>query len=270
MKGEVIRVGHDRHEERLAFAVVERVLAATVEPYDICGRQRAVDALVHHPTGQTAALEVSSIGPEDESRIVNYLGTRGHSKRVAGVSRTWVIEVPRDFHPAEMRKIERVLPRCDASGAERLSELAGKHEDVDSLLTQGVRGHSVAGSTRQLVYFMLPVMGGFPGRGMASLADELAEYMCASKMQSKLKKLAATGLKERHLLLIVRPSAFSFPVYDGLAFGGPLPGGMPILPDGLTQVWLLTGIEAGGVVRGIAGQGWTRDHPYNKPHELAG
>ena len=144
------------------------------------------------------------------------------------------------------------------------------HEDVDSLLTQGVRGHSVAGATRQLVYFMLPVIGGFPGCGMASLADELAEYMCASNSAVEAEEVGRDRADGGHLLLIVRPSAFSFPVYDGLAFGGPLPGGMPILPDGLTQVWLLTGIEAGGVVRGIAGQGWTRDHPYNKPHELAG
>jgi hypothetical protein len=69
-------------------------------------------------------------------------------------------------------------------------------------------------------------------------------------MQSKIEKLARSGLDERHLFLHVRPSAFSFPVYDGLSFGGPLPtrpAGLPAgLPGGLTQVWLFTGFTEGG------------------------
>lgn len=119
------------------------------------------------------------------------------------------------------------------------------------------------------VYFVLPAFGGFTGRGMASLADELAEVLRTPKMQLKLDKLAATGLRERHLALVVRPSAFSFPVYDGLSFGGPLPGERPWLPDGLSQVWLITGIQAGGVVRGISGSGWYRDHPYQNANGQA-
>ena len=114
---------------------------------------------------------------------------------------------------------------------------------------------------------MLPGIGGFSGPGMASLPGELAEALCTPKMQSKIRKLAVAGLKERHLFLVVRQSAFSWPVYDGLAFGGPLPSGVPFLPEGLSQVWLISGIRAGGVVRGIAGHGWYRDHPYDKPDE---
>ena len=47
-----------------------------------------------------------------------------------------------------------------------------------------------------------------------------------------------------------------------MAFSGPLPEAAPRLPGGLSQVWLLTGVRAGGVVRAISGEGWRRDDPY--------
>jgi hypothetical protein len=268
-------VSQERREERFAFDVVRRILATTVEPYDIGGRQGAVDAILHQPDGSMAALEVSSIGPNDEARIIHYLGNRGYCKSIAGVTRRWLIEVPRGFHPADMRKFDRLLPWCEARGAEHLSELAGANQEVDDLLNLGMRANVLPNAAGQSdadmsrVFFVLPPMGGFSGRGMTSLPDELAAVLSTPNMQAKIRKLAATGLEERHLLLIVRPSAFSWPVYDGLAFGGPLPSEAPLLPNGLSQIWLLSGIRAGGVVRGISGRRWYRDHPYDEPDDLA-
>lgn len=265
-------MSQERSEERFAFAVVARVLAVTVEPYDVRGRQAAVDAILHYPDGRTAALEVSSVGPEPEAGILNYLGVRGHCRSIAGLTHTWVVQVPRNFHPADMRKIDEVLLRCDTSGAKSLGELAGEGQDIDDLLRQGVRATGTASAPGQAgsrVYFVLPAMGGFSGPGMASLSDELAEALGTPKMQSKIRKLAVAGQKERHLFLVVRPSAFSWPVYDGLAFGGPLPTETPRLSEGLSQVWLVSGLKAGGVVRGVSSRGWYRDYPYDKPDDLA-
>jgi hypothetical protein len=81
-------------------------------------------------------------------------------------------------------------------------------------------------------------------------------------MQSKLEKLAASGLAERHLFLIVLPGTFRHPVFDTLAFSGRLPDAAPYLPGGLSQVWFLTGVRAGGVIRAVSGEGWRRDDPY--------
>jgi hypothetical protein len=263
-----------RPEERFAFAVVGSVLPGTVEPYDRCGRQRAVDAILHHPDGRKAAIEVSSIGPPDEAAIINYLGTRGHCKTVAGVNRRWLVQVPRSFHPADIRKIEMVLSWCEARGAEHLGELAGEGPEVDDLLRQGVRADAITSTASRMepaesrVYFMLPPMGGFSGRGLVSLPGELAAALRTPQIQKRISKLVASGLEERHLVLIVRPSAFSWPVYEALAFGGPLPTEAPLLLDGLSQVWLLTGLQAGGVVRGISGRGWYRDHLLDRLDDL--
>jgi hypothetical protein len=46
-----------RADEDAAFAIVGKVLDVAVEPYDLGGRQNAVDALLHYPGGQEAALE---------------------------------------------------------------------------------------------------------------------------------------------------------------------------------------------------------------------
>jgi hypothetical protein len=269
------KVGQERPEEQFAFAVVGRVLPVTVEPYDCDGRQRAVDAILHHTDSRASALEVSSIGPDREAAIMNYLGTRGYCKSVAGLARRWRVNLPRDFHPADMRRIDFVLPLCEARGVENLDELAGDRPEVDDLLQQGVRANAVSNAASRMdsagsrVCFALPAMGGFCGRGLASLSEELDQILRAPNIQSKLSKLAESGLEERHLFLIVRPSAFSWPVYDGLAFGGSLPTEAPTLPYGLSQVWLLTGLQAGGVVRGISDQGWYRDHPFDNLDQLA-
>ncbi|WP_338595502.1 hypothetical protein [Saccharopolyspora sp. SCSIO 74807] len=82
-------------------------------------------------------------------------------------------------------------------------------------------------------------------------------------MQSKLEKLAASGYEERHLFLSVRPHAFSFAVYNNLAFGGPLPDESPRLPAGLDQLWLVTRWKDGGVIRAIANREWRRDYPFD-------
>src|SRR5258708_3640973 len=103
---------------------------------------------------------------------------------------------------------------------------------------------------------------------LPGLAGELGERLGAPRIQSKISKLAATGRAERHLVLIVRPSASSYPVYDALAFGGPLPGQAPSLPAGLSQLWLLTGIREGGVVRAVAGDRWSRSDPFDPPPHL--
>jgi hypothetical protein len=104
---------------------------------------------------------------------------------------------------------------------------------------------------------------GREGEGIEPLPDELSTVLTSQKIQLKIDKLAATGLEERHLLLHVRPSAFSFPVYDGLSFGGQLPSRPACLPGSLNQVWLVSGWAVGGVVRALADGTWHRDHPFD-------
>jgi len=250
------------YQERLAFAVTATVLGVKVEPYDRAGRQRAVDAILHYPDGRTAALEVSSTGPDDEAPIQHFLGDRGHSKTIPEVNGTWIVELPRRFHPASMPKVERALRQCEEQGFKLLAELATADPDVSRLYGQGVRALLTA-ATGSKAYFVLLPTAKPPWAGATGLPGEVDTLLGTERMQSKLAKLADSGKAERHLFLVVLQAAFSLPVHDLLAWGGPLPGGVPHLPDGLSQLWLLTGVVAGGVVRAVSGQGWHRDAPYD-------
>lgn len=249
------------YQERLAFAVTATVLDVTVEPYDRDGRQRAVDAILHYPDGRTAALEVSSTGPDDEAPIQHFLGDRGRSKAIPGVNGTWIVELPRRFHPASMRTIEKAVRQCEERGFTLLAELAASDADTSQLYGQGVRAFLTA-ATGSKAYFVLRPTTRPPG-GATGLPGEVDALLGTDRMRSKLAKLADSGHAERHLFLVVLQAAFSLPVHDSLAWGGPLPAGVPQLPGGLSQLWLLTGIVAGGVVRAVSGQGWLRDDPYD-------
>ena len=118
-------------------------------------------------------------------------------------------------------------------------------------------------ATGSRVHFVLLPTAGPIGPGRGGLPDELDAVLSTERMQSKLDKLAASGRAERHLFLIVLPGTFRHPVFDTLAFSGPLPDAVPHLPAGLSQAWLVTGVRAGGAIRVISGEGWRRDYPYD-------
>jgi hypothetical protein len=254
----------DRAEEQFAFETVRRVLGLVVEEYDIAGRRSAVDALLHYPDGRSAALEVSSIGPEDEARISSMLARRDQHRRVvAGLARSWIVSVPRSFHPRDLRALDKAILRCDQRGA---TDFKGSD---DPQVREWRRHRVTAFATSEtspapaVVWVVVNSLWGFADRGALTLSAELDVVLGEAKMQSKITKLAATGLSERHLFLQVRASALSFAVYDALSMDRPLPDGVPSLPAGVSQLWLFSGWKPGGVVRAVAGRGWDRVHPFD-------
>lgn len=260
--GRAETVTAESYQEKLAFAVAAAVLGVTAEPYDRDGRQRAVDAILHYADGRKAAMEVSATGPDRETPIQHYLGQRGHSQTMPSVTGTWVVQLPRTFHPADTRKVEEELHQREERGVRPLSELTAADVDLGELAGRGMRADLIR-TTGSRVHFVLSPTARPHRLGPGGLPHELDTLLGEERMQSKLSKLAASGFAERHLFLLVLPGTFKQPVFDALAFGGPLPETAPHLPGGLSQVWLLTGVRAGGVVRAVAGQGWRRDAPYN-------
>lgn len=161
-------VGVSELVERFAFEFVGRVLGVRVEPYDVAGRQRAVDALLHYPDGHTAAVEVSSVGPESEARITNVLAAGAQTRRPVGLEHTWMVQVPRDLHPVELRKVDEMVLECERRGFATLAELAEHDAAADELRDLGVSAFIApwrAGA--QPTIWALPAMiAGFTGTGM--------------------------------------------------------------------------------------------------------
>jgi hypothetical protein len=148
--------------------------------------------------------------------------------------------------------------RCETEQVDRFDDATD--ELTMNLVEAGVRAWSSrqneAGPTS--LWVLVAPLWGWTSQGAETLPEELADVLAGDKMRSKIAKLERTGCDERHLFLHVRESAFSFAVYSVLAFDGGLPTVAPQLPGGLTQVWLLSGWAAGGVVRAVNEEGWSR------------
>ena len=177
-------------DERFAITVAGRVLGTDVREHDIDGRQHAVDAIVHYRDGRTAALEVSSVRAEKDAGITGFIAERGASRTVTGLRRNWLVEVPQDFHPADVRKVEDALRACEEHGMHRLQDLAGHDRAVREMLDGGLRGHAADGpgdaqdTSGSRVYLMLRPLGGFTGRGLAALPGELADVLETGLMRA--------------------------------------------------------------------------------------
>ncbi len=249
-----------RPEEKYAFNVVGRVLGVEVEPFDIEGRQGAVDALLHYLDGRCAALEVSSIGPQDEARILNFLDSNGIRRDIVGLTQLWSVYLPKTFRPRDLPSIDAALLECERSGFGSLSQ-GLFDEKLRDLLILGVSADVITMPqpvADPRAYVQVRGVGGGGGEGIQPLPGELAEHLRAPGMRENIEKLAASGFAERHLFLMVRPSAFSFPVYDELSSDGTLPAEPPQLPEGLSEVWLASERIEGGVVRATARGEWHR------------
>lgn len=230
----------DRPDERFAFDVVGRVLGVTVEEYDTAGRQNAIDALLHYPDGRAAALEVSSLGPSDEARITNVLAAGAQRRTISGLTKSWMVQIPRDFHPSGLRTVDQMLLRCEELDVTNLKHADSVDGLAEELLDAGVRMVATSAPAMEdpTVWVLTAPLGGFTDAGSDKLPAEVDTALTTDTMQSKL---AASGYAEQHLFLLVRPSAFRFSVYDNLSFGGPLPSELPQLPEELSQIWLASG-----------------------------
>jgi hypothetical protein len=72
--------------ERAAYELVPQFLAEGVlaEPYDRCGRQGAIDFLLHYRDGRTGAHEVTSYPASDSSMRICVRGTAYCHTSVSG------------------------------------------------------------------------------------------------------------------------------------------------------------------------------------------
>lgn len=70
--------------EKAACAIVRRVLGVEIEPWDVYGRQNAVDALLHYPDGRVAAFEVSKLAADGAIHLDSLLGREDFSWPLPG------------------------------------------------------------------------------------------------------------------------------------------------------------------------------------------
>ena len=238
------------------------VLGATVEPYDRDGRQRAVDAVLHYADGRKAALEVSATGPDGETPIRHYLGQRGHSQTVPGVTGTWIVQLPRTFHPADMRKVGEELRQREERGVRLLSELTATGVDLGGASRPGRarrphRGRRLASPLR-LASDSGPAPS-WPGRPRPRTRRLARREEGAVKAEEAGRvRLRGTASLPHSLAGHFQAAGLRHPCFQRAAARNRSPvarrAGPGLAPDGSTS--------RRGRPGGDAGQGWYRDAPY--------
>jgi hypothetical protein len=168
----------------------------------------------------------------NEARLMSVLAKEGYKRAVTGLMSSWVVWVPRDLNPGRLHLLDQVLRHCEDRSLTVFEQAASDSEAVDELLDLGVRGivTDELGANGSVVWVLPDMIAGFTEAGGSELLAQVTEALDDEKMQGKLDKLAASGHEEQHLFLSVRLLAFSFAVYNNLAFGGSLPDKAPQLP----------------------------------------
>lgn len=94
-----------------------------------------------------------------------------------------MVQVPRDLHPAELRKVDEMVLECERRGFATLDELAEHDAAADALRDLDVSAFIAprrAGA--QPTIWALPAMiAGFTGTGIATLPSELGAALAADK-----------------------------------------------------------------------------------------
>lgn len=258
-------------QERAACTTAERVLGAVAEPWDVRGRQGAVDAMLTLADGRRAAFEVTALAEDGALHLDAMLSRDGFQWPNPGrwwwtVSMGSVRDLPR------LKKIyPRVIEMCEAAGTahpERLRRVSGvDDEDLTWLVKESassMRGApdlpSRDGDVVRDVMVTPDGRGGVVDRSLSGLAPALRDAFRKKHLAAHLNKVALAGADERHLFIVLHDSALPSSVTDGLSMGDRLPPAPPPLPEGVTHLWLAP--QFGLRLLLWTPDGW-QQHPYD-------
>lgn len=263
-----------RDDERAACFVAERVTGAVAEPWDVKGRQGAVDAMLALPDGRTAAFEVMAYDEDYGIQIDKLLGADDNFWPVVG-KWWWTIRIGnRSDVPRLRESYGRIVQLCEAAGVERPDQLWSRHREVDPDIawlmessSSTMWGHSevpaIEGDKVRDVMVTSTGRGGGVDTSLRGLRAALVEMFAQDGVAKHLRKVAEADADERHLCLMIHRGALPFAVADGLWTGTTVPPEPPPLPERVTHLWLIP--ELGGRVLLWTPAGWQQHRPYGEP-----
>jgi hypothetical protein len=201
-------------EEQTACLIAERALGVTATPYDVDGRQGAVEAFLDYPDGRRGAFEVTKLATDGgvSLQLQSLLERDGHGWPLPG-NWWWTIKVG---HPRDLLRLPdiyaKIILKCESAGVREPRRLAPAaiDDDVRWLVEESsVRvlgypdvlaedGHR----TRSATVDQFSTWGG-SDESYSQLDEELSTAFNTTNIQRHLDKLRRTQADERHLLFWV-------------------------------------------------------------------
>ncbi|MEU5755356.1 hypothetical protein [Streptomyces sp. NPDC047829] len=258
-------------DERAACQIAERVLGATAIPWDINGRQGAVDAMLLLPSGKTAAFEVTKLAADGALQIDSILARVNHSWPSPG-EWWWSIQIGSPLDIPKLRQCyARIALLCEAYGVDDPyalwranhddSDLAWLIEDSSAVMHGYPSVPAVDGDVKRDVMVVPRGRGGGVDRSLLGLQSALNDAFQAPHMASHFEKIARADADEHHLFVPLHFTALPFNVAYGLMEGDTLPPDPPPVPTSITHLWLAPQF-AQRVLLWSSG-GWQQHWPYD-------
>lgn len=235
--------------ERAACAVVERVLGVHAEPWDVGGRQGAVDALLHYPDGRVGAFEHSILGRTDALELDARLSREQFEWPLPG-DWWWSVTIGHVDELNHVRSVfDEIVLLCESYQVSRPDFLSPQIQDENRAVrwlleksTSRLSGHPTVsardGTAVRTAMVVPPGHGGAVDSELAGLGLALHEAFTTTNLRERLDKLLRHDADERHLFVPIHETGLPYPIFDGLAFGECLPPSPPPLPDGISHLWL--------------------------------
>lgn len=249
--------------ERYGAYVISKVLSVNVIERDIPGAQPGtVDGEIQYSDGRTAAVEFTSVHPQERFHLSKKLAPR---KVVPAPGRlTWGI------HPATaedfdrlLRVHERIIRIAEDYGTGQLEALpfdvVADDPDLRWLLWESrSRMTGFPAEHSPVIFWLNPTIASFVGDAQTEILDGVQAAMNVEHVAAHLLKLLRDDHDERHLFLGIGMGGLSAAASLVLMNGPELPSEDPAVPVGIDHLWLGPGFGK-TVTVWSRGRGWRNE-----------
>jgi hypothetical protein len=258
-----------RDDELWAQVCIQHALpGCTVEAHDDGSRPGMYDLKIVYPDGSIGAVEVTAAADAGRVELWREIRKRVLIRREPDLIGGWLVRVLSSARARDLdRRLTGLLRELERGGRTAVRGIRGSTDPLEAQASSlGVIEAIQSPTDRQgSIYVMPPEDSPEPMGGYASLTgDPLALWLgdwtnepSRSDNVSKLRKADAT---ERHLFILVPGfTAAPFAVIDLLISPeAPIPTIPPVLPAGVTDVWVMSTWDSGGGFWWSHESGWRR------------
>lgn len=230
----------ERRTERFMARLVEVLHGVSLTPFDVDGRQRAVD-YVFDSGRTTGAVEVTTI---QDGRAVQWWNKLddGRTTIPCDSPRGWVVTVALGARlDALARRLPAVVAACDRYEVDQPSHVPWdeRDHDVEWLVSSDNTLRVSTASQPGTIRIQMPTSGGFVSAASENVDIELDRVMSSGQFRRKLDKLRDhPDVDERHLAIGVDLYGPTHLVDRLLTQRGAVPRYSPPSEFSATHVWI--------------------------------
>lgn len=245
----------------------EALPGCAVDQHDDNSEASMYDLAITYPGGAIGAVEVTAAADRQQLELWKLVGGQGKRWIEPGRAGGWIVRIlPSTRAKSLLRQLPDLLRILERAG---LHDVRGNKASTDQ--SSALAGRLGIVQTSQVttdypgsIYVMPPErlsqMGGYSPITGDPLAQWLSEWVPDPSRTDNLRKLARSGVPERHLFVLVPGFNLApFAVNDLLmAPNAPLPTMPPALPSEITHVWTVSTWSSGDGLRWSPETGWAR------------